>query len=133
MPSVNSTESRKVLFVNSEIYPYLPESEVAVVGRYLPQGIQERGYEIRSFMPRYGCVNERRNQLHEVIRLSGMNIVVGAVDRQLIIKVAMFAVPLVFIVAGYLIYLKKFKISEEFYAQILQDLKDRGEMKEDAI
>ena len=88
MPSVNSTESRKVLFVNSEIYPYLPESEVAVVGRYLPQGIQERGYEIRSFMPRYGCVNERRNQLHEVIRLSGMNIVVGAVDRQLIIKVA---------------------------------------------
>ena len=52
---------------------------------------------------------------------------------QLIIKIAMFAVPLIFIVAGYLIYLKKFKISEEFYAQILQDLKDRGEMKEDAI
>ena len=88
MPSIVSTESKKVLFVNSEIYPYLPESDIAVVGRYLPQGIQEKGYEIRSFMPRYGCVNERRNQLHEVIRLSGMNIVVGAVDRQLIIKVA---------------------------------------------
>ena len=88
MPPVKSTDSRKVLFVNSEIFPYLPESETAVVGRYLPQGIQERGYEIRSFMPRYGCVNERRNQLHEVIRLSGMNIVIGSVDRQLIIKVA---------------------------------------------
>ena len=88
MSSVNSTEAKKVLFVNSEIFPYLPESDIAVVGRYLPQGIQERGFEIRSFMPRYGCVNERRNQLHEVIRLSGMNIVVGAVDRQLIIKVA---------------------------------------------
>ena len=88
MPSIVSTESKKVLFVNSEIFPYLPESDIAVVGRFLPQGIQEKGYEIRSFMPRYGCVNERRNQLHEVIRLSGMNIVVGAVDRQLIIKVA---------------------------------------------
>ena len=84
MPS----ESKKVLFVNSEIFPYLPESDIAVAGRYLPQGIQERGREIRSFMPRYGCVNERRNQLHEVIRLSGMNIVVGGVDRQIIIKVA---------------------------------------------
>ncbi|MBR0416984.1 MAG: MFS transporter [Firmicutes bacterium] len=52
---------------------------------------------------------------------------------QLIIKIAMFAVPLVFIVAGYIIYLKKYRISEEFYSQILQDLKDRGEMKEDAI
>lgn len=88
MPAVKSTESRKVLFVNSEIFPYLPESDIATVGRFLPQGIQERGYEIRSFMPRYGCVNERRNQLHEVIRLSGMNIVIGQVDRQLIIKVA---------------------------------------------
>ena len=88
MPAVISKEAKKVLFVNSEIFPYLPESEIATVGRFLPQGIQEKGYEIRSFMPRYGCVNERRNQLHEVIRLSGMNIVVGAVDRQLVIKVA---------------------------------------------
>ncbi len=88
MPAVNTTESKKVLFVSSQIYPYLPESEQAVAGRYLPQGVQERGREIRSFMPRYGCVNERRNQLHEVIRLSGMNLVVGGADRQLIIKVA---------------------------------------------
>ena len=64
----------KILFVNSEIYPYLPENHISGIGRYLPQGIQERKKEIRSFMPRYGCINERKNQLHEVIRLSGMNI-----------------------------------------------------------
>ena len=76
------------MFVNSEITPYLPESTISNIGRYLPQGIQESGKEIRSFMPRYGNINERRNQLHEVIRLSGMNIVVNDIDRPLIIKVA---------------------------------------------
>lgn len=79
---------KKVLFVNSEIFPYLPESPIANIGRYLPQGIQERKKEIRSFMPRYGCINERKNQLHEVIRLSGMNIIISDVDRPLVIKVA---------------------------------------------
>ena len=79
---------KRVLFVNSEIYPYLPESKMAAIGRYLPQGIQERKKEIRSFMPRYGCINERKNQLHEVIRLSGMNIIINDVDRPLVIKVA---------------------------------------------
>jgi len=81
-------EPKRVLFVNSEIFPYLPETEISVLGRFLPQFIQEGGKEIRSFMPRYGCVNERRNQLHEVIRLSGMNIVVNDIDRPLIIKVS---------------------------------------------
>ena len=79
---------KRVLFVNSEIYPYLPESSISNIGRYLPQGIQERKKEIRSFMPRYGCINERKNQLHEVIRLSGMNIIINEVDRPLVIKVA---------------------------------------------
>ena len=79
---------KRVLFVNSEIFPYLPESEISNIGRYLPQGIQERKKEIRSFMPRYGCINERKNQLHEVIRLSGMNIIINDVDRPLVIKVA---------------------------------------------
>lgn len=79
---------KKVLFVNTEIFPYLPESEMATIGRYLPQGIQERKREIRSFMPRFGCINERKNQLHEVIRLSGMNIIIADVDRPLVIKVA---------------------------------------------
>ena len=81
-------DPKRVLFVNSEIYPYLPESTVSLAGRYLPQGIQELGKEIRTFMPRYGCINERRNQLHEVIRLSGMNMVINDIDRPLVIKVA---------------------------------------------
>lgn len=80
--------AKKILFVNSEIYPYLPESGISRIGRFLPQGIQERKKEIRSFMPRYGCINERKNQLHEVIRLSGMNIIINDVDRPLVIKVA---------------------------------------------
>ncbi len=79
---------KRVLFVNSEIFPYMPETPISTVGRYLPQGVQESGKEIRSFMPRYGCINERRNQLHEVIRLSGMNIVVNDIDRPLVIKVS---------------------------------------------
>jgi starch synthase len=81
-------EKKKVLFIFQEITPYLPESEKSIIGRYLPQGIQERGKEIRTFMPRYGSVNERRNQLHEVIRLSGMNLVIDDTDHPLIIKVA---------------------------------------------
>mgnify|MGYP001806552496 CR=1 FL=1 len=81
-------EKPKVLYVCQEIATYLPDSEIALISRYLPQGIQERGNEIRSFLPRYGCINERRNQLHEVIRLSGMNIIIDDTDHPLIIKVA---------------------------------------------
>ena len=81
-------EKKRVLFISQEITPYLPESEMSVIARYLPQGIQEKGREIRTFMPRYGCANERRNQLHEVIRLSGMNLVINDADHPLIIKVA---------------------------------------------
>jgi starch synthase len=79
---------KKILFISQEIMPYLPETEMARIGRYLPQGIQDRGKEIRTFMPRYGCINERRNQLHEVIRLSGMNLIINDTDHPLIIKVA---------------------------------------------
>jgi len=81
-------ESTRVLFISQEITPYLPETEISKISRYLPQGIQERGFEIRTFMPRYGCINERRNQLHEVIRLSGMNIIINDHDHPLIIKVS---------------------------------------------
>lgn len=80
--------AKKILFVNAQMCPYLPESRMAKVCRELPQGIQERKKEIRAFMPRYGCINERKNQLHEVIRLSGMNIIISDVDRPLVIKVA---------------------------------------------
>lgn len=81
-------EKTRVLFVAQEILPYLPESPMSKIGRYLPQGIQEKGKEIRTFMPRYGNINERRNQLHEVIRLSGMNLIIDDTDHPLIIKVA---------------------------------------------
>jgi len=78
----------RVLFVSQDITPYLDETFVGKISRKLPQGIQERGKEIRTFMPKYGSINERRHQLHEVIRLSGMNLVINDVDHPLIIKVA---------------------------------------------
>lgn len=81
-------KSKRVLFINQEMIPYVPESQVAVDGRTLPQAILEKGCEIRTFMPRWGIINERRNQLHEVIRLSGMNIIIDDTDHPLIIKVA---------------------------------------------
>jgi len=78
----------KVLFVTQQMVPYLPETTMATDGRTLPQAILEKGCEIRTFMPRWGAINERRNQLHEVIRLSGMNIIINDTDHPLVIKVA---------------------------------------------
>ena len=78
----------RILYVCQEIVPYLPESDMATLCRTLVQAMQERGNEIRTFMPRYGCINEYRNQLHEVILLSGMNLIIDDNDHQLIIKVA---------------------------------------------
>ena len=82
------TSKTRVLFVHQEIAPYLPETPMSLIGRQLPQATQESGKEIRIFMPRYGIINERRNQLHEVIRLSGMNLIINDTDHPLIIKVA---------------------------------------------
>ena len=79
---------KKILFINQEITPYVPESEMSLLGKQLPQAMQERGYEIRTFMPKWGTINERRGQLHEVIRLSGMNLIINDTDHPLIIKVA---------------------------------------------
>lgn len=81
-------EKKKVLFISQEISPFLPKSEVSTTVRNLAQGIQEGGKEIRVFMPRFGVINERRHQLHEVIRLSGMNMIIDDNDHPLIIKVA---------------------------------------------
>jgi len=78
----------KVLFISQEIFPYLEKTHIGNISRFLPQGTQEKGKEIRTFMPRFGVVNERRNQLHEVIRLSGMNLIIDDSDHPLIIKVA---------------------------------------------
>jgi starch synthase len=84
-PGMNKT---RVLYVSHEISPFLPESLMASVCRNLPQGMHEKGLEIRVFMPRFGKINERRHQLHEVIRLSGMNMIINDSDHPLIIKVA---------------------------------------------
>lgn len=80
--------TRKVLFISQEISPYTPDNEMALMGRQVPQLFQEGGCEIRTFMPKWGIVHERRGQLHEVIRLSGMNLIIDDTDHPLIIKVA---------------------------------------------
>lgn len=79
---------KRILYINQEIMPYVPESACSILGKDLPRLGQENGYEVRTFMPRYGTINERRNQLHEVIRLSGVNIPVNDADHPLILKVA---------------------------------------------
>lgn len=81
-------QKTRVLYVTQEIIPFLPESEISSTVRTLSQGVHEQDKEIRIFMPRFGVINERRHQLHEVIRLSGMNLIVNDVDHPLIIKVA---------------------------------------------
>lgn len=80
--------AKKILFITQEMVPYAADSTIASYGRQLPQKTQETGREIRSFMPKWGGINERRNQLHEVIRLSGMNMIIDDTDHPLIIKVA---------------------------------------------
>ncbi|MFS4415893.1 glycogen/starch synthase [Maribacter sp. 2307ULW6-5] len=79
---------KKILFVSSELVPYLPENEVSLMSYETPRMVNSNGGQIRIFMPRYGNINERRHQLHEVIRLSGMNLVIDDMDMPLIIKVA---------------------------------------------
>ncbi len=83
--------AKKILFINQEIVPYVPDSELSLMGKALPQTMQENGHEIRTFMPKWGTINERRGQLHEVIRLSGMNLIIDDTDHPLIIKVASIA------------------------------------------
>ena len=79
---------KKILFINQEITPYVPDTTLSIMGKALPQAMQEKGHEIRTFMPKWGNINERRGQLHEVIRLSGMNLIINDTDHPLIIKVA---------------------------------------------
>ena len=79
---------KKILFINQEISPYVPDNNLSLMGKDLPQAMQEHNHEIRTFMPKWGTINERRGQLHEVIRLSGMNLIINDTDHPLIIKVA---------------------------------------------
>lgn len=81
-------KDKRILYVSSEVIPYLPETEIASMSFEAPQMVNSKGGQIRIFMPRYGNINERRHQLHEVIRLSGMNLVINDFDMPLIIKVA---------------------------------------------
>lgn len=81
-------KDKRVLYVSSEVMPYLPETEISSTSFFAPKAVKDNKGEIRIFMPKYGGVNERRHQLHEVIRLSGMNLVVNDMDMPLVIKVA---------------------------------------------
>jgi len=115
-------EKKRILYISQEISPFLPQSDIATTTRKLPQGIQEGGKEIRAFMPRYGCINERRHQLHEVIRLSGMNLIINDVDHPLIIKVA--SVPQ----AKIQVY---FIDNEDFFTRKATVKSDKGEYFDD--
>ena len=83
-------KAKKVLFINQEITPYVPESEMSNLGRQIPQIIQEKGYEIRTFMPKWGNINERRGQLHEVIRLSRMMLIIDETDIRLLSRLPQY-------------------------------------------
>ncbi len=84
----NPMSKLRILYAATEIDPFLQSTKVAEFLRMLPQAMQERGMEVRIFVPRFGLINERKNRLHEVVRLSGINIAVGEEEKPLIIKVA---------------------------------------------
>lgn len=113
----------KILYVSQEIVPFLPETPQSRISRNLPQGAHEKGKEIRVFMPRYGKINERRHQLHEVIRLSGMNLIINDTDHPLIIKVA--SIP----VARMQVY---FIDNEEYFKRKAFLRNDDGDLFEDS-
>lgn len=112
----------RILYVCQKMKPYLPEDRESLICRNLPQEVQKTEREIRTFMPRFGCINERRNQLHEVIRLSGMNIVIDDCDHQLIIKVA--SIP----AARMQVY---FIDNEDYFQRKRTLCEDNGKMFED--
>ena len=81
-------KDKRILYVSSEVIPYLPETELASTSFNVAKQAHSKGVQTRIFMPRFGVINERRHQLHEVIRLSGMNLIINDMDMPLIIKVA---------------------------------------------
>lgn len=113
---------KKILFVNQDIMPYVAETELSKMGRIVPQKIQEAKCEIRTFMPRWGNINERRGQLHEVIRLSGLNISINDIDHPLIIKVASIPATKVQVY---------FIDNEEFFTRKGQTTDDNGNLFSD--
>ena len=94
-------EPKRVLFVSQQIFPYLAEeTPLRMLNRKLPQACQEAGIETRTFMPKFGEINERKNQLHEVIRLSGINIIIAESDHPLLLKVASIQSARIHVVAA---------------------------------
>lgn len=81
-------KKKRILYVSSEAIPYLPENQISSMALEMPKKMNGAKNEVRIFLPKYGSINERRHQLHEVIRLSGMNLIVNDADQPLIIKVA---------------------------------------------
>ena len=118
----------RVLFVSQEMVPYLESTYIGEITRNLPQGIQEAGKEIRTFIPRYGCINERRNQLHEVIRLSGLNLIVNDEDHPLIIKVASIpaAKMQVYFIDNYELFSRKSVLTDKLTGEYHEDNDERA-------
>ena len=78
----------RILYVASEVTPFLKTSAVADFVKALPQYMQNKELEVRILAPRFGVINERKNRLHEVLRLSGINITIGTNEKPLVVKVA---------------------------------------------
>ena len=108
---------KRILFVNQDMIPYVGETELSTMSKLVPQKIQEAGFEVRCFMPKWGNINERRGQLHEVIRLSGINISINDTDHPLIIKVA--SVPQTRMQAYFI-------DNEEFFSRKFQTNDEKG-------
>ncbi|MDG2343388.1 MAG: glycogen/starch synthase [Flavobacteriales bacterium] len=118
-------EKSKILYVTQEINPFLIKSELSEIVRTLSQGVHEQDKEIRIFMPRFGVINERRHQLHEVIRLSGMNMIVNDYDHPLIIKVA--SIPQIRIQVYFIDNEEYFKRKQVFTDEAGKPFKDNDE------
>jgi len=80
--------NQKILYITTEMFPYQEESNIANMVSKMALKMHQEGNDVRVFMPRFGQISERKFQLHEVIRLSGMNIIINDLDQPLIIKVA---------------------------------------------
>ena len=113
----------RILYISQDVTPFSPETEASMMGRLLPQYSQEIGREIRVFVPRFSFINDRKHQLHEVIRLSGMNLIINNCDHQLIIKVG--SIP----TARMQVY---FIDNEEYFVGRPAALQDNGTLAKDS-
>jgi hypothetical protein len=80
--------NQKILYITTEMSPYEEGTKMAGIVNKMAMKMHQNGNDVRVFMPRFGFISERRFQLHEVIRLSGMNIIINDLDQPLIVKVA---------------------------------------------